>query len=236
MPEVARVNNDFGGLLTWVNAQVATGTGTSTGAVQSFSVEKKPGYNPTIVFKLIKKQLGVLENIKLERRIKRLEKAFYAAVDAGHDPLANKFLNEIVRESKESAIYARGFKHFIEKDVISKYKHKIRGGHISDTYFSDYTRHIPKDVLALKKKSHGLFDNYVIYHYWSDEAKDVKKMSPDERSKMRDPILFGTIKETNRLYFVADWEDEFCDFTFDELIDAVGEEGVDVITRKPSLA
>ncbi len=48
-------------------------------------------------------------------------------------------------------------------------------------------------------------------------------MTPDEHRKMKDPILFGWIKENNRLYFIADWEDEFCDLTFDEIVDVVGE-------------
>jgi hypothetical protein len=57
-------------------------------------------------------------------------------------------------------------------------------------------------------------------------------MSSDEKSKMRDPILFGYIKETDRLYFIADWEDEYCDLTFDEIIDVVGE---NKLTKYPKL-
>jgi hypothetical protein len=41
---------------------------------------------------------------------------------------------------------------------------------------------------------------------------------------MRDPVLFGIIKETDRLYFVADWEDDLCDLSFSEMIDAIGKD------------
>lgn len=34
----------------------------------------------------------------------------------------------------------------------------------------------------------------------------------------RDPILFGMIKDSRRLYFVADWIDKLCTLTFEELI------------------
>jgi len=48
-------------------------------------------------------------------------------------------------------------------------------------------------------------------------------MTKEEIQKMKDPILFGMIKESNRLYFIDDWEDEYCDLTFDEIIDVIGE-------------
>lgn len=41
---------------------------------------------------------------------------------------------------------------------------------------------------------------------------------------MKDPILFGKIKETDKLYFIADWQDEHCDLTFDKLIDFMGKD------------
>ena len=63
-----------------------------------------------------------------------------------------------------------------------------------------------------------------------------QKITPEEKSKMKDPILFGFIKETRRLYFVADWEDEHCDLTFDEICDVVGGKDEDhVLTKNPKL-
>jgi hypothetical protein len=57
-------------------------------------------------------------------------------------------------------------------------------------------------------------------------------MSSEEKQKMKDPILFGYIKETDRLYFIADWEDEYCDLTFDEIVDVIGE---NKLTKYPKL-
>lgn len=202
------------------------------------TVDAKMGtkISPQLYFKYIKKKFGTLEGMKLNSRLKRLEKAFNKAVENGQDALGEKFMKEIVRETRESMIYAKGFKHFIEFSDLHKFKNKIRKGHISDTKLEHYTRVIPDDVLAKKKKSEGLFDGYVIYHYRSPEASDVKHMSDSERAAMRDPVLFGVIKESNRLYFVADWEDEYCDLTFEEIIDVVGGDDDDyTLTREPKL-
>lgn len=187
----------------------------------------KGGYHPELAFKYIKKKFGVLENIIMDRRLNKLEKAFYQAIENGQEMLGEKFLRELSRETRESVLYAKGIRHFVERDDVMKVKNKIKGGHISDTQFKDYTRIIPKDALEKKKKAEPYFDGFVIYHYYDTKVEEKlskkQKMSSEEKQKMRDPILFGYIRETNRLYFIADWEDEYCDLTFDEIVDVVGE-------------
>ena len=148
-------------------------------------------------------------------------------MENGQEALGNKLLLELAREVKESAIYAKGIRYYVDREVLSRVKNKIRDGHISDTKLKDYTRVIPKDVLAKKKAVEDVFDGFVIYHYYNNaiEKKLEKKqqMSPDEKRNMKDPILFGWINECDRLYFIGDWEDEYCDLTFDEIIGVVGE-------------
>lgn len=183
--------------------------------------------HPVLAFKYIKSRFGLLEGFTLRRRLKRLEKAFYKAVDNGQEALGEKIMRELARETRESFMYAKGIRRFVEIDDVLKVKNKIRDGHISDTKLKHYTRVIPKDVLKKKRKVEMCFDDYVIYHYYNPEVEKKvaakQKMTPDEEAKMRDPILFGLIKETNRMYFIADWEDEFCDLTFDEICEVVGE-------------
>lgn len=203
-------------------------------------VKAGSGIAPELYFKYIKKKFGVIEKMKLDARLKRLEKAFYKAVENGQIALGEKFMKELVRETRESAMYAKGIKHFIEMEDLKRYKHKIRGGHISDTLFGDFTRVIPDDVLAKKKSVEDLFDGFVIYHYWDEEAaqkaEKKEKMTPEEYSRMKDPVLFGVIKETNRLYFIAEWDDEFCDLSFEEIIDVVGgSDDAYTIPRNPML-
>lgn len=216
----------------------STSTVSNIGAQWGVGIDlsSKGDYHPLLAFRYIKKKFGILEGFSLRRRLKRLQKAFDNATGNGQKALGDKIMKDLAVQTRESFMYAKGIKHFIEHDDIKKVKNKIRGGHISDTKFEDYTRIIPKDVLKKKKKTEGIFDGYVIYHYYNKEleAKVAKKqkMSEDEIAKMKDPILFGYIKENNRLYFIADWEDEFCDLTFDEIINYVAEGKID---KRPNL-
>lgn len=214
--------------------------GDAVGGGVSVGVKMGSGIAPELYFKYIKKKFGLLEGMKVNARLKRLEKAFNRAVENGQISLGEKMMKEIAREARESAMYAKGIKHFIEHEDLRKYKNKIRGGHISDTKFEHFTRVIPDEVLAKKKKVEDLFDGYVIYHYWNEEAaakaEKKERMTPEEKARMRDPVLFGVIAESSRLYFIAEWDDEFCDLSFEELIDVVGkDEEEHTITREPKL-
>jgi len=209
----------------------------------SYNVEvetNKKGISPILYFKYIKKKFKILERMRMDTRLKRLEKAFYEALDSGQAELGEKLFKKLAVETRETAMYAKGIRFFIEKQDLDKHKRNIRGGHISNTMLKDFTRLIPKNVSEKYKNSLGLFDDYVVYHYWNEEevkkVEKKQKMEPEERAKMRDPVLFGIIRETDKLYFIADWEDEQCDLTFDEIIDKVGLDDNDVeLKREPSL-
>lgn len=210
----------------------------SYGELVSFSAKAASGISPQLYFKYIKRKFGTIERMKLDSRLKKLEKAFLKAADNGQEMLGDKIMKDLARETRESAMYAKGVKHFIEHSDLHKYKNSIRGGHISDTKLADFTRVIPNDVLAKKKKVEDLFDGFVIYHYYNEKVETERakkqKMSPEEKSRMRDPVLFGVIRESNRLYFIADWEDEFCDLTFEEMVDVIGKDEDDMtIPREP---
>jgi hypothetical protein len=187
--------------------------------------------SPQLYFTYVKKKFGFLERRRLENRIKKIEQAFDEVVAGGQMVLAEKILNDLSREIRESVIVAKGITQYIERDDLVKYKNKIKEGHISDTVLKHYTRVIPKHIIDKIKKLKDTFDDFVIWHYYESKIEEKRekkqKMTPDEKSKMRDPILFGIIKETNRLYFIDDWEDEYCDLTFDEIVNVIGSKMID---------
>ena len=94
-------------------------------------------------------------------------------------------------------------------------------------YIKNFVRVIPPSILEIKNKVDdlGLFDNYVIMHY--DPNNESTKMTNEEIEKAKDPILFGLIKGSSKLYYIGDWVDDYCDLTLDKLIDEVGEDGID---------
>lgn len=186
--------------------------------------------SPQLFFSYVKKRFGILERRVLDKRLEKIEKAFDTAVENGQNVLAEKILKNLVIETRESFLYAKGITKYIEKDVLYKYKHRIKGGHISDTMLKDYTRVIPKRVTAKIEKVKEVFDDFVIFHYYEREVEQKlekkQKMTKEEKEKMRDPIVFGIIKETDKLYFVADWDDEYCDLTFDKIVDVIGNQKI----------
>ena len=221
-------NGTSGDFLVWGGADYGVAVSPSNG--------RKNGIHPILAFKYIKKKFAFIEGYRIKSRLKKLEKAFYKAAENGQDMLADKIIKELSIQTRESFIYAKGIKSYIEKSDLDKVKHQVRDGHISDTKLEHYTRVIPKSVLKKKAKVDKVFDGFVIYHYYNPEVEEKlakkQKMSEDEKSKMKDPILFGYIKENNRLYFIDDWDDEYCDLSFNELCSVVAE---GKITKYPSL-
>lgn len=219
------VNADNGNV--WVtdgNVWYYPATQLVTPSIQT-SQGRNKAINPILYFKYVKKKFKLLERRRMDGFLGRLEKAYEAAKAAGQEVLGKKVMTRLAIATREAPMYAKGIRYFIERDDLERHRHLVRGGKIADTKLKDYTRVIPKDVLEKKKKVEECFDDFVIYHYWNEsEQKDTKKMDSEEKAKMRDPIIFGIVKETNRLYFIADWDDEYCDLSFDELVDVVGKE------------
>ena len=208
--------------------------------IGQLTIKKEKSISPTLYFKSVKMKMGILENMRLNSRIKKLEKAFDVASNNGQIALSEKLLTNLVIQYKESYMYAKGFKLFIEREDLHKHKNNIKDGHISDTAFEYYTRVIPKNVLDKKKKAEGLFDNFVIYHYYNrdleQKAEKSQKMTREEIQNMKDPILFGRINENDRLYFIADWEDEYCNLSFNDIVDVIGREDNElIISNIPNL-
>jgi hypothetical protein len=49
-----------------------------------------------------------------------------------------------------------------------------------------------------------------------------------EEEKKKDPILFGVIQNSRKLYFIGDWTDEFCDLTLDKMMEIISDKGLDI--------
>ncbi len=194
------------------------------------------GISPILYFKYVKSKFSVLERSKLEKRLKKLEAALYEAIDNGQELLSKKLLDQYNLHFRETLIYSKGITKCINKQDLNKHKRSIRDGHISDTRYADYTRVIPKRVIDKKKKLDGLFDDFVIYHYYNADAKDLKALSADEKQKMKDPVLFGIINGSDNLYYIDEWDDDYCDLSFEEIVDHIGKQGVKKLTQEVTIA
>jgi len=193
---------------------------------------KAKGISPQLYFKYIKKSFSLIQNKKIEFQLKKLEKAFDIAIKDGHEGLSEKLFEECCIHAKEILLYSKGIRLFITRDQLYKHKYALEDGNISDTKFSEYTRFIPKSALKKKKELEGIFDEFIIFHYYNSKQKDTKKMSSSEKAKMKDPVLFGKLRGVDKLYYIDDWEDEYCDLTFAELIDLMNLDDNEVTIKR----
>jgi len=53
-------------------------------------------------------------------------------------------------------------------------------------------------------------------------------MTEKEKEKAKDPILFGVMKNSRNLYFIADWEDEYCDLTLSKMLNVLGKKSLTI--------
>jgi len=139
-----------------------------------------------------------------------------------------KQLRAIVAE--ESVVVAAGFTAYVSEDTMIEFLRKSERGTMVD-FLRYYDDEIPPEAIEKKVAADRLmvFDNYVVAHY-SDliqkAAKVEKKVSDKEekrqREKRRDPILFGLIKNSRKLYFICDWKTDTDDLTLEKLEKELG--------------
>jgi len=150
---------------------------------------------------------------------KQLTQAIAAARTTGQVEMLRKLETEQEVRRFENLLYCKGRKRYLTEQQLLQFVAKCERGLCLD-YIRDYVRPIPPEVVAEKAKcdAEHLFDNYLILHY--DPLN--RSTTPEAREKAKDPILFGVLANSRKLYFVADWVDELCDLTFDDIVKTLG--------------
>lgn len=168
-----------------------------------------------IVFQTIISNQKELEHLKVEAG--KLTDIMNKSKEMGQIALFEKLKKELPIKLLEEKLFFNGFTKYIsEQDVIKFSRNSERGLKLS--FIKNFIRNVPSEVQALKIKADALevFDNYAVMFY--DPENKSTAMTEKEIEKAKDPILFGLIRNSDKLYFVGDWKDEFCDLTFDEML------------------
>lgn len=231
---------------------VSSGVGNSTPTVETFwrlpssageltheYDNSKGRITARLYFRYLKSKLNLIETSKFKSRMKGLEKLAKEYSEIGQVALSEECLRQFNMLVKESAIFACGFKKFITEEHVNKYRHKIKapdGSKVQSvrlliTPIKNFTRVIPPKVvkkvkLAIDKK---LFDDYVIFHL---DQKAVKETVKEKIEREKDPIIFGKIAESDRYYFIDDWEDEHDDLRFEDIIEKLSLSEADITMEK----
>lgn len=118
----------------------------------------------------------------------------------------------------EMCLSKNGYLEYVSEEKMIEFFLKSDKG-VRIDFIRNYTSIIPFPVAEKKDKLDELkvFDNYCIAHY--DPNTAVFRVSQEDRNaqKRRDPILFGMIEGSRRLYYVGDWVTDDDTLTLEEL-------------------
>lgn len=171
-------------------------------------------------FSLVK--LSSKESVATYRdRVSDYLSAVHNAVTVGQTALMEDLLRGLVTNKYESVLFAEGLYYVVtEEQMVSFVKQCEKG--IKLDYIKNFTRPLPQDVVSKIERINQLevFDNYVVLYY--DPEGKIYKETAREEAKRKDPIVFGVIAGSTKLYYIADWVDEYCDLTLEKFIDVIG--------------
>ena len=132
--------------------------------------------------------------------------------------------------AEESVVVAAGFTSYVTEANMIDFIRKSERGTMVD-FLRYYEDELPQEVIDKKIAADKLmvFDNYVVAYYSDLIHRAVatqQKVSAREEQKVRerrrDPILFGVIKNSRKLYYICDWTTDTDDLTLEKLEKELG--------------
>lgn len=179
------------------------------------------------MFSEVKENLLTLDEQKIdEKELKALLTKLELSKQRG---VIDQVKRQAVISEMEGALFTNGFKQYQTQEGLINFIKQCKKG-LCLTEIDNFDRVIPDEPAKLLEKAENLkvFDNYFILHY--DKKKGANPFYTEkEKPKPKDPILFGVIQGSDKLYFIADWIDEFCDLTYKDIL----KNGTDYKLKKP---
>lgn len=166
------------------------------------------------------------ELVLAKERYENYEGAIQHLKKTGQLFLIEQMEQDLEIHAAETKLYAIGLRKVItEKNMADFAEQSPRA--LKLDWIQNFARLIPGKVIDVKVNADEkhIFDNYCVLHFDPDN-KGSGKTKEELKNEKKDPILFGVIAGSNKLYYLADWIDEYCDLTFDKLVQTLGESAV----------
>ena len=198
------------------------------------SIDPKNIKTPSEYFKYIKNMSEGIKSENLKALYNATASALKTCVITGQKDLARSLMTKLELLTRERNAVDNGFDQVINRtdleawviDIASQAKDNKEPNPIHIIELKRYQRMIPDEVIDKVEKARDYFDMlYVAYTDYTGET--VRKVEKEKRDK--DPILFGAFLvpsdngnmiPSEHLFFIADWVDEYCDLTMDQLIES----------------
>ncbi len=238
--------NDVGGY-TAGQISVVNTTGVSSAVISTDSVQwyaqqdnlllrdyakvKQVKINAGLYFRYVKKKFTTIQKKELDNRLKKLVHLQLQAELTDQKGLLEEVEGLMLVAAREQVLVVKKIDRFVPKDVVDKFLAKTENVYLKP--LEQFPRPIPTDVQKKIKQARELkvFDDFVVVY--TDYTKEPIKKSNADKVREKDPIIFGQMKGSpNRLYYIADWVDEFCDLTLDKLIERCKPEDDSELVRR----
>ena len=169
----------------------------------SYIKDKKNEITDKELIQIYENILHMTERYKITGQKKPLEKLAYLA----------RVLE------KEIPVVQAGYTKFVYRWDIEEYIESVKDQCIFIIEVENYEREFPDDVIDKIIEAKKVFGDNLFVVYTDYTKKTAKKVAKERREK--DPILFGAIMDNDvcfdRLYYICDWVDDYCDLTLDRL-------------------
>lgn len=194
--------------------------------------ENLESLTPTEFFNHVKTSKEATIDEDLKRYYANTLRMLSKAIKTGQKRQIALLRHHVTIIQREQKIRAKGVNTFVYTDDVSNYIEHVENRCVKLADLDEFPREIPDEVIPIIIEMREQFDRLIIM--FTDYTDDLgKQVAQDKRDK--DPILFGVFLDeaqksvTERMYFLADWEDEYCDLTLDKLIEESKElDGTDI--------
>lgn len=187
------------------------------------------------LFKKIKKAFTRADERQQEKIVDNLTEIKNNAEELNQQRLFLEAEIKLKNSMAEVEAIKAGYDRYVLKEdvneLIESLKSKDGGRQLAFSNLEKYPRVIPQKNAKLIKQAKKYFDSiYILY--------TAKKEEIEKEKIAKDPIAFGVVKykdgddsltrktsvESNHMFFITDWVDEYCDLTLDKLVELSKEE------------
>lgn len=203
-------------------------------------MEKK--WDPNEYFSYIKSKKQVCNDEFLDKFYNVIEEQLSKAVAIKQNAMVKKLAFTLKTVEKEHTLSKYGIDTFVYKDDIQEFIKMVENKVVKIIDLEFYPRTIPDEVYEKLKElqDNKVFDNY--YVVFTDYTNEAGKAVAVERRR-KDPILFGTFEKKidgiwnihDRFYYIADWEDEYCDLTLSKMVTEMARKNKNIVHRTVTL-
>jgi len=183
---------------------------------------------PVEYFNALKDEINIADSDELQNILKTIESELIRANQIGQTTIVERLIFARKSIAREIEASLNGINRYVYKSAISKFiDNVLPANSVKIIELKRYHRIIPeKNMREIKRiQELNIFDDFCVV--FTDLTNENVETPEEEAFKIRnrDPIVFGyhrkerTSLRSDRFYLITDWEDEYCDLTFDRLVE-----------------